>query len=100
MKILKIYFKFPTKWGIKEIRGDQKLARECYAASLKSAAKECFVTTISEERSRRYIEPAMFQKCLPEKYNDPGMFTVPIKIGHFRISKALLDLGDTDFFLK
>ena len=49
--------KFPTKWGVREIRGDQKLARECYAASLKFAAKECFVTTISEERSRRYIEP-------------------------------------------
>ena len=36
---------------------------------------------------------AIFQKRFPEKYNDPGMFTVPIQIGRFRIRKALLDLG-------
>ena len=35
----------------------------------------------------------IFQKFLPEKYDDPGMFIVPIQIGHFLMSKALLDLG-------
>ena len=35
----------------------------------------------------------IFQKRLPEKYDDPGMFTIPIRIGRFRIRKALLDLG-------
>ena len=34
----------------------------------------------------------IFQKRLPEKYDDPSMFTIPIRIGRFRIRKALLDL--------
>lgn len=27
--------KFPTKWGVKEIKSEQKAARECYSSSLK-----------------------------------------------------------------
>lgn len=28
--------KFPTKWGVKEIRGDQKDARACYQTTMKA----------------------------------------------------------------
>ena len=34
MSIYCLKMKFPTKWGIGEIRGDQVLARECYRAVL------------------------------------------------------------------
>ncbi|XP_071925241.1 uncharacterized protein [Coffea arabica] len=36
---------------------------------------------------------AVLQKKLPPKYKDPGMFTVPCKIGNIKIEKAILDLG-------
>ncbi|XP_074271517.1 uncharacterized protein LOC141595448 [Silene latifolia] len=36
---------------------------------------------------------AMFQKRLPEKCGDPGMFTIPCKIGEFECQRAMLDLG-------
>ncbi|CAH9124841.1 unnamed protein product [Cuscuta epithymum] len=36
---------------------------------------------------------AVFQKKLPKKYNDPGMFTIPCKLGGTTFSKAMLDLG-------
>ncbi|KAH9679689.1 hypothetical protein KPL71_026230 [Citrus sinensis] len=36
---------------------------------------------------------AVLQKKLPPKCKDPGMFTIPCKIGSVRIEKALLDLG-------
>ncbi|KAH9648757.1 hypothetical protein KPL70_025723 [Citrus sinensis] len=36
---------------------------------------------------------AVFQKKLPPKCKDPGMFTIPCKIGSVRVEKAMLDLG-------
>ncbi|KAI3511316.1 hypothetical protein L1887_18467 [Cichorium endivia] len=36
---------------------------------------------------------AVLQRKLPPKYKDPGMFTVPCKIGDVMISSAMLDLG-------
>ncbi|KAH9753491.1 hypothetical protein KPL71_015087 [Citrus sinensis] len=35
----------------------------------------------------------VLQKKLPPKCKDPGMFTIPCKIGSVRIEKTLLDLG-------
>ncbi|XP_039050452.1 uncharacterized protein LOC120191588 [Hibiscus syriacus] len=35
----------------------------------------------------------VFQKKLPPKYKDPGMFTIPCKLGNVRIERAMLDLG-------
>ncbi|XP_074265769.1 uncharacterized protein LOC141588214 [Silene latifolia] len=37
--------------------------------------------------------PALFQKKLPPKCGDPGMFAIPCTIGGLRFEKALLDLG-------
>ena len=31
--------KFPTEWGVQEIRGDQRTAKECYVASMKNAVE-------------------------------------------------------------
>nr|XP_027086630.1 uncharacterized protein LOC113708366 [Coffea arabica] len=36
---------------------------------------------------------AMLQRKLPQKCGDPGMFTIPCKIGGTPIRKAMLDLG-------
>ncbi|XP_071727156.1 uncharacterized protein [Rutidosis leptorrhynchoides] len=36
---------------------------------------------------------AMFQRKLPPKCQDPGMFTIPCTIGNVKIEKAMLDLG-------
>ncbi|XP_024035604.1 uncharacterized protein LOC112096411 [Citrus clementina] len=36
---------------------------------------------------------AVLQKKLPPKCKDPGMFTIPCKIGSVRVENALLDLG-------
>ncbi|XP_071912405.1 uncharacterized protein [Coffea arabica] len=36
---------------------------------------------------------AVLQQKLPPKYKDPGIFTVPCKIGNVKVEKALIDLG-------
>ncbi|XP_031270531.1 uncharacterized protein LOC116128914 [Pistacia vera] len=36
---------------------------------------------------------AVFQRKLPPKCKDPGMFTIPCKIGNTRIERAMVDLG-------
>jgi len=36
---------------------------------------------------------AVFQKKLPAKCKDPGVLSVPCKIGHLYFDKAMLDLG-------
>ncbi|XP_074313617.1 uncharacterized protein LOC141648799 [Silene latifolia] len=36
---------------------------------------------------------AIFQKRLPQKCSDPGMFTIPCKIGNLDCQHAMLDLG-------
>ena len=35
----------------------------------------------------------VIQKKLPSKCKDPGMFTVPCKIGSMKVDRAMLDLG-------
>ena len=36
---------------------------------------------------------AVFQKKLPPKCKDPGVFTIPCKLGNVTINRAMLDLG-------
>jgi len=36
---------------------------------------------------------AVFQRKLPPKCKDPGVFSVPCKIGHLYFDKAMLDLN-------
>ena len=36
---------------------------------------------------------AMIQKKLPIKCKDPGMFTIPCKMGNVEVERAMLDLG-------
>jgi len=36
---------------------------------------------------------AVFQRKLPPKCKDPGVFSVPCKIGHLYFNKAMLELG-------
>ena len=39
------------------------------------------------------MSPLSTNSGCPRKFDDPGMFTIPIQIGRFRFRKALLDLG-------
>ena len=36
---------------------------------------------------------AVLQKRLPQKCKDPGVFTVPCKLGNLHVPRAMLDLG-------
>ncbi len=36
---------------------------------------------------------AVFQKKLPTKCKDTGMFSIPCKIGDLKLDRAMLDLG-------
>ena len=36
---------------------------------------------------------AFLQRMLPPKCKDPGMFTIPCRIGNTRFERAMLDLG-------
>jgi len=35
----------------------------------------------------------IIQRKLPQKYKNPGMFTIPCVIGNHKVEKAMLDLG-------
>jgi len=36
---------------------------------------------------------AIIQRTLPQKFSDPGSFTMPVAIGDLTMGKTLLDLG-------
>ena len=46
--------KFPTKYGVEEVRGDQVTARECYIAMLEM---DDHLQTMSIEEQRTVAEP-------------------------------------------
>ncbi|XP_074271640.1 uncharacterized protein LOC141595572 [Silene latifolia] len=48
--------------------------------------------SMNKVRASEHVS-AMFQKRLPQKCGDPGMFTIPCKIGDLDCQRAMLDLG-------
>ena len=48
--------KFPTPYGVGEIRGDQLLARQCYYASLWTQPPEALILEIMDSRDEERIQ--------------------------------------------
>ncbi|CAH9141685.1 unnamed protein product [Cuscuta epithymum] len=72
---------------IKSVPRYAKFLKELCTMKRKDKLKAKQEVKVSERVS------AIFQRKLPEKCNDPGMFTIPCKIGETLFPRALLDLG-------
>ncbi|CAH9079808.1 unnamed protein product [Cuscuta epithymum] len=72
---------------IKSVPRYAKFLKELCTIKRKNKLKGKQEVKVSEHIS------AIFQRKLPEKCNDPGMFTIPCKIGDTLFPRALLDLG-------
>ncbi|CAH9126488.1 unnamed protein product [Cuscuta epithymum] len=77
----------PLLNSIKNIPRFAKFLKELCKTKTKNKVNGKQEVKVSEHVS------ALFQKKLPEKCSDLGMFTIPCKIGDTIFSKALLDLG-------
>ncbi|XP_057249955.1 uncharacterized protein LOC130591069 [Beta vulgaris subsp. vulgaris] len=64
-----------------------KWLKEMCSIKRKSNVKGKQTVKVSEHVS------AVFQKRMPKKCDDPGMFTIPITLGDTKIDRAMLDLG-------
>ncbi|XP_074283383.1 uncharacterized protein LOC141607933 [Silene latifolia] len=58
----------------------------------------CTIKRINKAKSMKKVRAsehvsAVFQKRLPKKCGDPGMFTIPCKIGESECQRAMLDSG-------
>ncbi|XP_074265932.1 uncharacterized protein LOC141588386 [Silene latifolia] len=58
----------------------------------------CNTKRVNKAKSMKKVRASehvskMFKKCLPQKCSDPGMFTIPCKIGDLDCQNAMLDLG-------
>ncbi|XP_057545927.1 uncharacterized protein LOC130824921 [Amaranthus tricolor] len=77
----------PLLDALKRIPRYAKFLKELYTAKRKQRLKGIQKVKMSEHIS------AIFQRKLPPKCGDPGMFTVPCIIGELTSQKAMLDLG-------
>ena len=72
--------KFPTKYGVEELRGDQVAAHECYIAMLKM---DDHLQTMNIEEQRTGVEPVERLKEIPldssrlDRTTRIGTFTSP-----------------------
>ena len=64
--------KFPTEYGIGQVRGDQLVARECYLAMM---ALDEQVQTMSIEERRFVVEPTEVLEDIPLEEGNPKKFT-------------------------
>ncbi|GKB80872.1 DNA-directed DNA polymerase, partial [Tanacetum coccineum] len=65
----------------------------CYAKHLKELCTSKMKLKGNEKVLLGENVSAMIQKKLPIKCKDPGMFTIPCKMGNVKIKRAMLDLG-------
>ncbi|XP_027157395.1 uncharacterized protein LOC113758919 [Coffea eugenioides] len=80
----KVEVNIPLLDAIKQISQYAKFLRELFTT--KKKLKGCEKIYMGESVS------AVLQQKLPSKHKDPGMFTVPCKIGNVKVEKALIDL--------
>ncbi|XP_052489872.1 uncharacterized protein LOC128042542 [Gossypium raimondii] len=64
-----------------------------YAKFLKELCTSKWKLIGNEKISLGENVSAVFQKKLPTKCKDPGMFSIPCKIGDLKLDRAMLDLG-------
>ena len=79
-------FKVPTNYGIRQIQGDQLIARECYLAIL---AMDEHVQTMNIEERRVVAEPTKVLEDIPLDESNPERFT---RIGTSMEEKTKQDL--------
>ncbi|XP_074266338.1 uncharacterized protein LOC141588813 [Silene latifolia] len=72
---------------LKSVPRYAKFLKELYTVKRQERLKGAQKVKVSEHFS------AMFQRKLPPKCGDPGMFTIPCTLGDTRIERVVLDLG-------
>ncbi|XP_044511506.1 uncharacterized protein LOC123229651 [Mangifera indica] len=81
----KVEVNIPLLDAIKQVPRYAKFLKELCTSKRKLKGDE--KVHVSENVS------AVLQRKLPQKCKDPGMFTIPCKIGNVKVQKAMIDLG-------
>ncbi|TYH34088.1 hypothetical protein ES332_D13G105000v1, partial [Gossypium tomentosum] len=81
----KVQVNIPLTDAIKQVPRYAKFLKELCTSKRKLIGNERI--SLGENVS------AVFQKKLPIKCKDPGMFSIPCKIGDLKLDRAMLDLG-------
>ena len=89
--------KFPTDYGVGELRGSQMAAHECYVAMMEM---EDQVQVLSIEEHRTVTEPAEKLEEIPLDSSDPGRTTKIGTLAHPAIRQELITFlrGNRDVF--
>ena len=92
-----LMIKFPTDYGVGELRGSQMAARECYVAMMEM---EDQVQALSIEEHRTVTEPAEKLEEIPFDSSDPGRTTKIGTLAHPAIRQELIAFlrGSQDVF--
>ncbi|XP_074282653.1 uncharacterized protein LOC141607192 [Silene latifolia] len=83
----KVEVNIPLLDLLSSVPKNEKFLKELCTTKRSNKAKSMKKVRASEHVS------AIFQKRLPQKCSDPGMFTIPCKIGDLDCQHAMLDLG-------
>ncbi|XP_023728286.1 uncharacterized protein LOC111875993 [Lactuca sativa] len=81
----KVEVNIPLIDAIKQVPRYAKFLKELFTSKKKLKGNE--TVKVGENVS------AVLQKRLPQKCKDPGVFTVPCKLGNLHVPRAMLDLG-------
>ena len=84
--------KFPIEYGVREVRGDQAVTRECYIAMLEI---KDHLQTMTIEEQRTVIEPVKGQEEILLDNSRPEQSTRISTLSSHRIHQAL-----TAFFVR
>ena len=89
--------KFPTNNGVRELRGSQMAARECYVAMMEM---ENQVQALSIEEHRTVMEPVKKLEEIPLNSFDPGRTTKIGTLANPAICQELITFlrGNRDVF--
>ncbi|CAA0840525.1 Unknown protein, partial [Striga hermonthica] len=84
-----------TQVDIRKDAGSSQLVEEILNARKGILVLDCksIQFPIVNTHAHRSNVSAVFQKSLPQKRSDPGMFFIPCIIGNLKIERAMLDLG-------
>ncbi|XP_076943750.1 uncharacterized protein LOC143614111 [Bidens hawaiensis] len=87
----KVEVNIPLLDAIKQVPRHAKFLKELCTSKKKLKGNE--TVKVNENVS------AVLQKRLPPKCKDPGVFTIPCKMGNLSVSRAMLDLGASIYVL-
>ena len=92
-----LLIKFPTDYGVRELRGSQMAARECYVAMMEM---EDQVQALNIEEHRTVTEPVEKLEEIPLDSSDPSRTTKIGTLTNFAIGQELITFlrGNRDVF--